>query len=169
MRNLQSLINHQAQTVTSATGEVKLDYGKGALIINSASAQGVSGLLHALGKVETRDLWISSDMELGHIVAVSLDQQPLERSHKILLQVMSEEKTTEYKTEPSGEGVKRITSIGRNPWQVRELNGKVSFKRADAGKLKVVALDFNGYPIETVGGAADISLQAKTLYYLVSM
>ena len=78
--DLKPLIDHAKQTVTSSTGELKLDYGKGVLTINAARAQGVSGALQAAGPVETRDLAIASEMELGHIVAVSLDDQPLARS-----------------------------------------------------------------------------------------
>jgi hypothetical protein len=42
--------------------------------------------------------------------------------------------------------VKRITNLGSDPWQVRELNGTVRFKRVDAARMKVTALDFNSYP-----------------------
>jgi hypothetical protein len=166
--DLKPLIDHAKQTVTSGTGELKLDYGKGVLTINAARAQGVSGRLQAAGAVETRDLAIASEMELGHVVAVSLDDQPLARSGKILLQVMSEEKASGFQTEAVSEGVKRITNIGTDPWQVKELNGTVRFKRADAAQLKVTALDFNGYAIGVCGSANQIKLQPATLYYLVT-
>jgi len=166
--DLKPLIDHAQQTVTSSTGELKLDYGKGVLTINAARAQGVSGALQSAGPVETRDLAISSDMELGHIVAVALDDQPLARSGKILLQVMSEGKASGYQTEAAGVGVKRITNIGTDPWQVKELNGTVRFKRADAAKLKVTALDFNGYPAAACGSAQQLHLQPTTVYYLIS-
>ncbi len=39
--------------------------------------------------------------------------------------------------------VKRIVNIDIDPCQVRELNGTVRFKRADAAQRKVTALDFN--------------------------
>jgi hypothetical protein len=166
--DLKPLIDHAKQTVTSGTSELKLDYGKGVLIINAARAQGVSGRLQAAGAVETRDLAIVSEMELGHIVAVALDDQPLARSAKILLQVMSEEQASGFQTETVSEGVKRITNIGTDPWQVKELNGTVRFKRADAAQLKVTALDFNGYAIGACGSGNQIKLQPATLYYLVS-
>ncbi|HYG35300.1 MAG TPA: hypothetical protein VEC99_10975, partial [Clostridia bacterium] len=168
LTNLKPLIDHAAQTVTSTTGELKLDYGKGALTIDAARAQGVSGLLQTIGKVETKDLSISSDMELGHIVAVSLDDQPLATSRQILLQVMSEEKTSDFQTEPVNEGVKKITNIGIDPWMVKELKGTVRLKRADAAELKVTALDFNGYPAGSAVVGSDIRLQPKTVYYLIS-
>ena len=51
---------------------------------------------------------------------MSLDDQPLATSRKILLQVMTEEKATGFQTEPAGDGVKRIANIGRDPWLVKE-------------------------------------------------
>ena len=64
--------------------------------------------------------------------------------------------------------VKRIVSIGTDPWQVRELNGTVRFKRNDAAQLKVSALDFNGYPTGPIGTAQEFKLQPATLYYLIA-
>ena len=59
--------------------------------IDAPSAQGLSGNLKEAGATETKDLSISSDLELGHIVVVSLDGKPLKTSAKMLVQVMCEE------------------------------------------------------------------------------
>ena len=166
--NLKPFVNHAAQTVVSSTGELKLDYGKGLLTINAPAAQGVSGMLKLAGPVETRNLVVESGLELGHIIAVSLDDQPLATSGRILLQVMSEEKSTGFKTEAVSPTVKRIVSIGRDPWLVKEIQGVVQFKRPDAAQLKVAALDFNGYPLGSAGTANRIQLQPGTIYYLIS-
>ncbi len=166
--DLGALINHTAQVVTSSTGELKLDYGKGVLTINADRAQGVSGMLKLAGSVQTKDLVISSGLDLGHIIAVSLDNLPIATSRNILLQVMSEEKATGYQAEEISPGVKRIISIGHDPWLVKELSGTVAFKRADAASLTVTALDFNGYPAGNAGAADKIELRPKTLYYLIS-
>jgi len=168
VRDLRPFIDHAKQTVTSTTKELKLDYGKGVLTLNAVRAQGVSGLLKAAGPVETRDLAISSDMELGHIVAVPLDHQPLAISTRILLQVMSEEKASDFRTEAVSATVQRIMSIGTDPWLIKALQGTVHFKRPDAAQLKVTALDPNGYPIGSAGTAKIIQLQPATIYYLVS-
>lgn len=168
LTDLNGLIDHAGQSVTSSTRELKLDYGRGLLTINAARAQGVSGFLKSAGAVETKDLVISSDLELGHVVVVALDEQPLASSSRMLLQVMSEEKATGFKTEPVSANVKRIVSIGSDPWQVKEFSGTMKFKRSDAAQLKVQALDFNGYPSSAIGGADEIKLQPATLYYLIS-
>ncbi|HWH68627.1 MAG TPA: hypothetical protein VNT26_04545, partial [Candidatus Sulfotelmatobacter sp.] len=167
LADLKPLIDHTAQMVTSSTGELKLNYGKGVLTMDAARAQGASGLLSAAGPIETKDLAIASEMELGHIVAVSLDNQPLATSGKILLQVMSEEKSSGFQAEPAGPGVQRIANIGADPWLVKELKGTVKLKRADAAQLKVTALDFNGYPAGEAGTGQQIKLEPKTVYYLI--
>lgn len=167
MRDLRNLVDRAEGTVVSSTGELKLDYGKGVLTIDAARAQGVSGLVKAAGTVETRDLVIASDLELGHIVAVATDDLPLARSGRILLQVMSEERPTGYRTQPAAGGTKRIDDTGRDPWLVRDLTGTVRFKRADAAALRVTALDFNGYPAGDAGTADHIALRPKTVYYSI--
>ena len=166
--DLTPFIDHARKTVTSSTGELQLDYGNGVLTVNAPRAQGVSGALKFGGTTDLKDLHVTSDLELGHIIAVALDNQPLATSGRILLQVMSDEQETGHQTEPVGPTVKRIISIGADPWQVRELNGTVRFKRADAGQLKVTALDFNGYPAGPAGTAREIKLQPATMYYLIA-
>jgi hypothetical protein len=166
--DLSSLVDHAKKLVTSSTGELKLNYDQGVLTINAAQAQGVSGALKAAGATELKDLSIASELELGHIVAVALDGQPLASSSRILLQVMSEEKASNFQTEPVNATVKRITNIGTDPWQVKELKGTVKFKRPDAAQLKVTPLDFNGYAQQPMGTAQEINLKANTVYYYLS-
>ncbi len=43
LKDLQRFVDHRRQVVTSSTGELKLDYGKGVLTINAPAAQGASG------------------------------------------------------------------------------------------------------------------------------
>lgn len=167
LTDLRRYIDRQRQVVTSSTGHLKLDYGKGLLTINAPAAQGLSGALDAAGSVELQDLVITSGMPLGHIVAVSLDSQPLGTARKILLQVMSEEKSHNFHTEPVSAGVQRITRIGQDPWLVKELSGEVRFRRADAAQLQVTALDYNGYPAAKLPSGGSIPLQPTTVYYLI--
>ena len=167
LADLSRYIDRRQQAVSSTTGHLKLDYGKGLLTINAPAVQGLSGALNEAGTAELKDVTISSKLSLGHILAVSLDGQPLATSTKLLLQVMSEEKGSNFQTEPVSEGVKRITNIGQDPWLVKELNGQVEFQRADAARLTVTALDLNGYPAERVGDARQIELRPATMYYLI--
>ncbi len=165
--DLSPYIDRRAKRVASSTGQLKLDYGRGVLVIDAPAAQGISGALREAGETRLGDLTISSDLPLGHIVAVSLDGRALATSRRILLQAMSEEKATNFQTEPAGEGVKRIISIGQDPWLVKELSGTVKFRRRDAGELNVYPLDHSGYRGKASGHADAIALGPTTLYYLI--
>ena len=167
LADLKPFIDRAHHTVTSATGQLKLDYGNGLLTINAPMAQGLSGNLRAAGKTQLTDISIQSDLDLGHIVAVSLDHQPLARSNRILLQVMTGERNSGFDTEPAQNGHLRITNIGHDPWQIKAVQGTVEFKRPDAGRLKVTELDANGTPHEAIGTADKITLRPGVLYYLI--
>lgn len=170
VRDLAPFIDHDAQQVRSTTGELQLDYGRGVLRIDTPSAQGVSGALASAGPVDLRDVRIESPLELGHIVLVPLDRKPIAQSERLLLQVMSEEQATGFATEDADQpGLKRITSIGTDPWQVRTLAGTVTFKLAHNRTVRVTALDFNGAPSHAVelSPGRTLTLEPHTLYYLI--
>ncbi|MDB5343629.1 MAG: hypothetical protein JWP89_2006 [Schlesneria sp.] len=167
LQPLSSLVDHKKKTVTSSTHELKLDWGLGVLTINSASAQGASGDLKAAKEIALKDVTIKVPLDLAHVILVSLDEQPIAKSQRMLLQVMTEEKATGFKAESLGDHRRRITAIGENPWLVRKLEGQVQFKRADAAKLKVTSLDqFGGRTSNTQEGGV-VRLQADMLYYLI--
>src|SRR5262249_4609664 len=56
LHDLSKLIDRSGKSVTSSTGELRLDYGHGLLTINSPAAQGISGALKSAAKTELRDL-----------------------------------------------------------------------------------------------------------------
>ena len=85
----------------------------------------------------------------------------------MLLQAMSEEQNSGWKTEDAGDGRKRIVSIGKDPWTIKPLNGTVRLLRSDAGELKVTVLDPNGARVADHGSAREIQLRPETLYYLI--
>jgi hypothetical protein len=165
--DLSRYIDRQQQTVVSTNGQLKLDYAKGLLVINAPAAQGISGALDKAGIVDLRDVSIDSPLKLGHIILVSLDGKPLATSNRMLLQVMSQEQPSHFETESLKSGLTQIVSIGQDPWRVKDLAGAVRFKLADAAELTVTPLDFNGYPTQPIGSAAEIKLRPETIYYLI--
>lgn len=163
LTDFSKYIDRKNRTVSSNSNELKLDYGNGLLTINAAAAQGASGNLKTAGKIQLADISIASEMELAQIVAVSLDGSPLATAPKILLQVMTEEKPSGFETEDAGKGLKRITNLGTDPWLFKEPYGLVRIK----GKVKVTALDLNGFPVRELGTSEEIRLDPKTVYYLL--
>lgn len=167
LTSLAPFIDHSKKLVTSQTNELKLDWGNGVLTINAPAAQGASGNLASAGEIQLADLTLSVPLDVAHVIVVSLDGQPLATSNRMLLQVMTEERATGFRTESLGNRRHRITSIGQNPWQIRKLTGTVQLKRADAAKLKVTALDQFGQTTATTSSANQIQLQPDTLYYAI--
>jgi hypothetical protein len=167
LADLRELIDREKQLVKSSHGQLELDYGAGVLTVNTPSAQGASGNLLAAGEVQLKDVVFQSPLDLAHIILVALDDKPLANSDRMLLQVMSEERSTDFRVVPQNQ-IQLIQDIGKDPWQVRELEGEVRLVRSDADQLSVTALDLNGVPVQRVGSADRISLLPKVIYYLIS-
>ncbi|HUS33916.1 MAG TPA: hypothetical protein VM680_01065, partial [Verrucomicrobiae bacterium] len=146
------------------TGELALDYKEGLLVINAARAQGASGNFLRGKRVFTEDISVMSNMDNIHMVVVSLDGEGLATSKRMLLQVMSEERATGFRVEDSPTGIWKIADIGRDPWQVKTIEGKVAFK----GPVQIQPLDFNGYPAGEKTTGAEIQLAPATIYYLLT-
>jgi len=165
--DLSPFINRTNKTVRSRTGELEWDWGVGKLKINAPAAQGVSGFLSAMGRVELDGVSIESALDYGSILLVALDGKPIASSAKLLLQVASEEQPYEWATsQPTG--VRTITNRGTVPLLVKHLAGAVRLKRTDAAAMTVVRLDFNGYRVSGAPGHADvITLSTNTAYYLI--
>jgi hypothetical protein len=95
---------------------------------------------------------------------VSLDDENIAISKRMLLQVMSEERATGFRVEDSPTGIWKIADIGRDPWQVKNIEGKIEFRNA----VQVQPLDFNGYPAGQNKTDATVTLAPETIYYLLT-
>jgi hypothetical protein len=165
--DLSRYIDREKKIVRSQTGELSWNWGQGLSIINAPSAQAATGFLSKSGTLNLRDVRFSSPLEYGAITLVSLDGLPISRSKRMLLQVMSEESNYGFSTKPAANGLREIESLGAAPLSVKNLAGTVSLKRADAARLSVTALDFNGYAKSKVGSARSITLRPDTMYYVI--
>lgn len=168
LTSLSPFVDHKQKTVTSSTRELKLDWGRGLLTINAPAVQGASGNLAAGGDIRLADLTLTSSRDVAHVVLVSLDSEPISRSKRMLLQAMTEEKATGFRTESLGDRQHRITAIGENPWLIRNLQGEVRMNRSDAARLQVTALDQFGQPKSPVDSGGTIELKPDSLYYLIT-
>jgi hypothetical protein len=133
-------------------------------LINADKVQGVSGNLASRQSIALRDITIVSPMDLAHIVLVSLDNRPISESKRMLLQIMSEEKTTQFQTEPAEDGLHRIINIGRDPWRVRELEGIVRFQQ----EANFTPLDLNGHTTDEISSGPTLTLAPRITGYLVT-
>ncbi len=169
IKDLSPFIDNRSQTVTSSNRQLVWDYGRRLLRMDSPRAQGLVGDLRAAGATRLTNISIQSGLDLAAIVVISMDGRPLDRSARMLLQVMTEEQPAGFQAEPAGDGRFRINRLGEDPWLVREAQGTVYLTRPDAAKLKVTPLDANGYPQgQPTGDASRITLRPDTAYYLIA-
>jgi len=166
--DLSRFIDRKKKTVSSATGELSWDYGRGLLTVNAPGAQGAVGFLAKAGPIMLDDLTVSSPLEYASVFLVSMDERPLKTSRRMLLQVMTED--SNYGWSAPGVGLRPIVDVGGPPIVVRKIGGTIALGRKDTTSLRVIPLDFNGYPSRErapfVPGRA-FTLLPTTLYYLI--
>lgn len=166
--SLAPYLDDAQKIIRGSNSQIELDYGKGILKINAPRVEAISGDLRAAGPSRMTVLSVDSSLDLGHVILVSLDGQPLNLSRRMLLQVMTEERNTDWQQQRVGnDGKYRVLNIGKDPWRFKAIKGSVRLNRPDAGQLKVTALDFNGYPREETGNAGKFILKPDGVYYLI--
>jgi hypothetical protein len=157
MPDLGKFIDESAKIVRSATGQIVWDYGKGICTVSAPKAQGVSGFLKKVGTFELGDVTIQSSNEYATVVAVSMDDQPLANSKKLLVQAGTiarprgwQEKPAKWKSEDGKQEMEgfEVVSYGQAPWAVIDNDMTITVKNAALTKASV--LDMNGMPRGTV-------------------
>lgn len=169
-RDVSRYLSRDAKTVASLNGQLRWDYGKGLSVIDTPRTQGTAGFLSAAGTVATTNLKVAMTGEFGTVMAVSLDGEPIARSRKVLLQIMTEDRPAGFRAEG---GV--IHDLGSAPFGVRKISGSVELLSAGSGAAaRVIAVDANGYPtnakvpVAATTGGVRIDLLPDVLYYVVT-
>jgi hypothetical protein len=164
--DLSKYIDRQKQVITSSTGEIVWNYGTGVLTVNSPKSQAATGFLGKAGAIKLGDVTIQLRNEYGTVHVISLDDQPLATSKKILIQAFTQEKMYGFK---STNGV--IDDIGRPPITVTDIDATVTL--ANGASVKATSLDEQGYakdPLtpQVTGTDAAITLPKHGLYTVLT-
>jgi hypothetical protein len=176
--DLARYIDREKKTVTSVTGEIRLDHGNGLCTIDAPRAQGASGFLKKAGPVKLTDVTVRSGNEYATVYVVSLDDRPIRTSKKLLVQVGTSVRLTGWKTKPArfkADGKNEvdgyeIVATGKPPWRVVDTD--VTLEIANPGIKSATLLDTSGYAAKKVdgeqaGGKFSIKLPANTLYVVL--
>lgn len=167
LADLGPFVDRRARIVRSSTGELSLDLARGLFSLNAPRAQGVAGFLGRAAPLELSVLRVESALEYGAVLAVSLDDEPLGTSKKILLQVASEVENTGFRA--PGKGLRTIEDPGRGPIRMKAIDARVALARPDFERMRAVALDANGRRVrEAKRLAGGLVLLPDTLYYLLT-
>ena len=157
--DLAKYFDPEKGTINSATGELIWDYRKEICTMDAPKAQGVTGFLaKGGGTYHLADVLIESQNDYATVNVVSLDQKPIQDSDKVLVQVVTTNRLTGWKTKNAsfsgGNGDRawtvdgeQIVTIGKPPFRVANHQVRVTVKNT---RLKQATfLDINGYPTGT--------------------
>ena len=179
MAELGRYIDRSKKTVTSATGQLRLEYDRGLCTLDAPQAQGVCGFVGKQKRFALSTLQIEAANDYAAVLAVSLDGRPLATSTRVLVQVGTTARPTGWKTRPTtikpkdGAALRgeEILAHGKAPWQVEKARVVVTLP---GGTLrKATRLDMNLLPAgaaETAfaDGRLRLTFPADAMYVLLT-
>jgi hypothetical protein len=152
-RELAGLIDKEKKTLTSITGEIRTDYGRGIYTVNAPKCQAAAGFLSEQAEIELEDVTIRCRNAYASLVVVPLDDRPLGQSRKILVQAGTVARPSGWiarrrSVEAGGElhdGF-QILRKGDAPVLVENTAGEIAI--ANPSLREATALDVNGQPMD---------------------
>ncbi len=143
-------INPEQQQVQSATQEIVWDYGQGIARINAPKAQGVTGFLAQAGEITLNTVTITAHNHYATVLVVSLDGKPLAQSEKVLIQVGTQARPTNWRQRPVTWKDKQkqkqqgfeVLNYGQAPWRI--VNNDLAIAIRNPNLTTATLLDMNG-------------------------
>jgi len=149
---LPELIDMEAGTVESVTGELLFDHANGIFKYESEKAAGVSGFLGTKGEFDMEDIMVKTTNEYISVGVVSIDEKPIRESGRLLVQTGTTYRPTDWEQEPAtyereGDTLSGFTILntGKMPWLAQPT--MVELTVMNPGITKAVLLDLAGYPV----------------------
>jgi len=178
--DLAALWNESTKTTKSATGEVIMNNDKGYCTVNAPKAQGVTAFFKNQHNFTLQDVTVHSDNDYAAVLAVSMDDKPIKESAKILVQVGTQSRPTNWKEEPYTITQKdqpdiagfKVVSYGGPPWQVIQAECQITVN--NPGISKATALDMNGnataieVPLTKTASGVSFKFPDKTMYVVLN-
>ncbi|MCX7798814.1 MAG: hypothetical protein N2109_00545 [Fimbriimonadales bacterium] len=176
--SLKTLLNGGSKVVRSVTGELSLDYGKGLCTLDAPKAQGAVGWFAGLPQpVRLSAVTLTCQNRFASILAVSLDDKPLAESRRVLVQVGTRSRPTDWQEravrfEAGGatfDGFE-VVNYGRAPWRVESAQGALWIRNPHL--TKATLLDENGMrtssgSLTRQGGTVRVELPKNSLYLIL--
>ncbi|MGK7394040.1 MAG: T9SS type A sorting domain-containing protein [Candidatus Cyclobacteriaceae bacterium M3_2C_046] len=150
--NLSELVNFSEKTIQSTTDQLVWDYETGICTMDAPKAQGVTGFLSREEMITLTDVKVISKNEYATVNVVAMDDQPINQSKQVMIQVGTIYRPTGWRETPStfehrDETVEGFTinNTGTMPWKGNAVDMTIKIKNNLLNKAKV--LDAAGYPV----------------------
>lgn len=171
--DLDDLIDPGRRVVSSLTRQLVWDWGKGIVTLDAPRAQGAVGALSGGTPFELGDITLRSEASYASVVVVPLDNQPIARSARLLVQIGSIARPTGWHARPvrHEEGTaQEVVAFGGPPWQVGRVSAHLTIR--NPGLSRATVLDGNGMAKGTVAvsrqnGALMVQLPSDALYVVI--
>ncbi len=176
--DLSPYLKGAEKTILASNGQIAWDWGRGICRVDAPQSQGVAGFLKAAGSTfELADVTIDSQNDYATVQVVSMDEQPIATSKKLLIQAGTTERLTGWETKPvvfefekqkiEGE---QVTNTGKPPRLVAETKVRVTVTNASVTKATLLTVE--GYaaqevPVRREGGAVTVELPANAMYVVL--
>lgn len=164
--------------IRANTGEIVLDHRLGVATVDTPRTQGVAAHFQRAPEHQLSTLGVRSGNRFGAVMAVSLDDKPLNQSRSVLLQYATQSRPTGWRDKPVTVTLEdggtapgwEIESFGGAPWQVVQPELEVSLRNPRL--RRATALDMNGMPLAAVpvkreGDTLRLRFPPATMYVVV--
>ena len=178
--DLNRYIDHERKLVRSVTGELVWDYGRGLCTLDTPKSQGATGLLKTSGPIRLRDVTIDSENSYATVLVVSLDDQPLARTSRVLVQIGTRARPTgwtdhavTFSVDGSREKItgRQIDDTGRMPWVIDGTTVKIGVRNANLAVATLLDLNGNAsrrLSIHRVDETIEVELPREAMYVVLS-
>jgi hypothetical protein len=178
--DLNRYIDREKKLVRTITGELVWDYGRGLCTIDAPRSQGATGLLKSVGSIKLRDVTIDSENSYATVLVVSLDDQPLARTSRALVQIGTRARPTgwtdhavNFSVDQGRESIagRQIDDTGRMPWVID--GTKATIRVRNATLASATLLDMNGNArqrlgVKRVDETIEVELPREAMYVVLS-
>lgn len=171
--DLDPYLDDGGKTIKSNTGQIVLNSALGYCTVDAPKAQGVTGHFDKVSRHQLSNVIIDAQNDFGSVLVVSMDDQPIADSGKILIQVGTQSRPTGWKQEPAtvdGQEGFKIADYGQAPWQVEQAQATIYIQNSDLSKATV--LDMNGMPagnvsLKRAGSAIRLDFPKDAMYVVL--
>ncbi|HET6557882.1 MAG TPA: hypothetical protein VFG54_11250, partial [Prolixibacteraceae bacterium] len=119
---LKQWVDTENKLIKSSSGEMEWDYSKGICLVNTEKAKGVCGFMNG-GKFNLGKVHIASNNNYAAVWVVAMDNQPIESSAKVLIQVGTiyqpsgwKEEEADFKADNQNLHGFKVLDTGSMPW-----------------------------------------------------
>ena len=170
---IDQLIDEEAGLVTSITRQLTWDWKDGVVSVNAPKAQVVVGNLSSRNGFQLEHVRVQSDASYASVLVVSMDGKPVNQSGKILIQLGSVARPTNWEAKEvyhEGEPVLEVVAYGTAPWQITAVDAVLAIENSVVSRA--TKLDANGMALEelhlsTSDGVVSFRTPQNALYVIL--